>query len=1052
MAAKTSTSARAAKATASARKSATRKKAAPKPKAAKSIARGRPRSAELTSADSVDAQLARYRSMRDFHTTAEPSGSGKVATSAAAARTLRASSERGLPFVIQKHAASHLHYDFRLGWNGVLKSWAVAKGPSYYTGDRRLAVQVEDHPMEYGGFEGIIPKGQYGGGTVMVWDQGTWWPQPGYENVDAGLRNGSLKFVMNGTKMHGKWTLVRMGPKSTSSSGSRWGSSEKPNWLLIKEHDEFEHGALDPPVTDAEPNSAVTGRTIDQIAHEGDHVWNSKETAGTGRSWYRQDPPANGPGNENGNGSRAGSAAKSGSVVGAKFNIRPRRPTSASASTSAHTVQSAETASGNGASHTSPDKARGDGAPKARHVDSALDKLPTESQPAFIPPQLAEEAESPPDTSNWLHELKLDGYRMQARKSGSRVQLLTRKGLDWTHRMRAVADAVAALAPRNLTLDGEVVVLDEKGVSNFANLQASFNEGERYPLTYFCFDLLHLEGRNTRNVALAQRKDLLASVLPETQEGTLRLSEHIEGKGPAIFAKACELQTEGIISKRADAPYKSGRNADWLKSKCLHEQEFVVAGYTDSTEGPDRIGSLILGYYENDSPHQSSSVPLIYAGRTGTGFTQKLKRDLYTRLHKIETGKMPFPRLPADIRRGAHWVKPELVAQVRFATWTADNHVRQAAFMGLREDKSPHEVVREEPTVAPKSRRETTAKPASGKPASGSKAAALSETDSNPSVSTREQKAAAAPAARPTKPAPSAPPSVRITHPDKLLDPESGLTKRQLADYYFAVGDRMLPHIVGRPLSLVRCPEGAGKPCFFQKHVNHMLPPGLGSVMVTDKKSQTPEPYITITPENATPEVVAGLAQMGCLEVHPWGSCNNDLEHPDRIIFDLDPDESLPWTTLAGAAAEVRKRMKRAGLESFLKTTGGKGLHVVAPILPEHDWPTVKNAAHNFVLAMERSNLSLYLTKMTKSARVGKIYLDYLRNERGATAVAAYSPRARVGASVSLPLPWSALKLPARPIFRVAEFDSWRDRLRSDPWKAMPTLKQHLDPAALGRA
>jgi bifunctional non-homologous end joining protein LigD len=585
--------------------------------------------------------------------------------------------------------------------------------------------------------------------------------------------------------------------------------------------------------------------------------------------------------------------------------------------------------------------------------------------------------------------------------------------------MRAVADAVAALPADKLTLDGEVVVLDDRGVSSFAALQASFNEGERHPLTYFVFDLLHHDGHNTRDLKLRARKDLLASLLPNHDDGTLRLSEHIDGSGPAIFAEACKLETEGIISK-CDAPYRSGRSSDWLKSKCRLEQEFVIGGYSDSTEGPNRFGSLLLGIYDHGK--------LVYAGRTGTGFSQKLKRDLYIKLHKLGTNEMAFARRPADARRDVHWVEPQLVAQVRFANWTADNLVRQAAFLGLREDKPPMEVTREMPTTKPATKRAAK----SSAPANSSKPEARSSS---------------------TKPATakssSAPASIRLTHPDKVLDPGSHLTKRQLADFYLAIADRMLPHIVDRPLSLVRCPEGAGKPCFFQKHVNHTLPPGITGVDVPDKKTGVPEPYITITSANAKPETLAGLAQMGVLEVHPWGSTNDDLEHPDRLIFDLDPDESLPWPTLCSAAADVRKRLKRAGLESFLKTTGGKGLHIVAPITPKHDWLTVKEAAHNLVLAMERANPTLYLTKMTKSARAGKIYLDYLRNERGATAVAPLSPRARIGCTVSLPLPWTALKLPDRPVFRVADFDSWRDQLRSDPWKPMLTLRQNLDPKAL---
>jgi bifunctional non-homologous end joining protein LigD len=951
------------------------KRATTRSAAAKKSTKPAPRRKAASAADSVDEQLARYRSMRDFKVTAEPSG---------AAKRSAASSPKGFPFVIQKHAASHLHYDFRLGWNGVLKSWAIAKGPSYYTGDRRLAVQVEDHPMEYGGFEGIIPKGQYGGGTVMVWDQGTWHPQPGYEDVTEHLRNGSLKFILDGTKLHGKWTLIRMAPRKSGSS--RWGSSDKPNWLLIKEHDDFERPESAPAITDAEPDSAVTGRTMDQIASQSDHVWNSKETAGAGRAWYRNDDSNDGD--------------SSPPAVGEKFNIRPRHRTK-----------------------------------------SSTNNLPAESQPAFIPPQLAIESDAPPDGPAWLHEIKLDGYRIQARKSGSgargsgsKVQLLTRKALDWTHRMRAVADAVAALTADKLTLDGEVVVLDDRGISSFAALQASFNEGERHPLTYYVFDLLHHDGHNTRNLKLRERKAILASILPNRDDGTLRFSDHIEGSGPAIFREACKLGTEGILSK-LDAPYRSGRSSDWLKSKCRLEQEFVIAGYSDSTEGPNRFGSLLLGVYDHNE--------LTYAGRTGTGFSHKLKRDLYIKLHKLKTDTMSFSRRPADARRDVHWVEPKLVAQVRFANWTADNLVRQAAFLGLREDKPPAEVTREMPTTKPakRSTKSSSASTPSSKPTAHS--------SSHGPKSARTPKSSGPSALGPGPSSRPGPSSLRLTHPDKILDPGSHLTKRQLADYYLAIADRMLPHIVDRPLSLVRCPEGAGKPCFFQKHVNHTLPPGITGVDVPDKKTGVPEPYITITSANAKPETLAGLAQMGVLEVHPWGSMNDDLEHPDRLIFDLDPDESLPWPTLCSAAAEVRKRLKSAGLESFLKTTGGKGLHIVAPINPKHDWPTIKDAAHNFVLAMERANPTLYLTKMTKSARVGKIYLDYLRNERGATAVAPFSPRARIGCTVSLPLPWAALKLPERPIFHVADFPAWRDQLRSDPWKPLLTLKQSLDPRAL---
>ena len=917
-----------------------------------------------SAADVVDEQLARYRDMRHFDVTTEPAGSRK---------DIKATKKKtALPFVIQKHAASHLHYDFRLGWNGVLKSWAVAKGPSYNVKDRRLAVQVEDHPMEYGGFEGIIPKGQYGGGTVMVWDQGTWSPQPGHEDIDAGLREGSLKFEMHGTKMHGKWTLIRMHEKPDS----KWGKNGKPNWLLIKEHDDFERGPDDPAITDEKPNSAVTGRSLEQITAQEDHVWNSKETRTAGQAWFRNElsspPPKK-------------------SVI--LSEARSAKPKDLPPNKQSHSRSNA---------------------PNTK----ALTKLPKERQPDFLPPQLALEATTPPANTGWLHELKLDGYRIQARKSGDEIKLLTRKGLDWTHRMAPVAEALARLPAKNATLDGEVVVLAPNGTTSFADLQAWFQNSDPATLTYFAFDLLHLNGRNTRSLPLVERKALLADLITPIEDDNLKLSEHLNTDGEAMFHKACELHAEGILSKRADAPYTAGRTSTWLKSKCLREQEFVVAGFTDSTEGTDRIGSLLLGVYEGKQ--------LVYTGRTGTGFTQKLKRQLRIDLNKLETKTLPFAKKPADARSDVHWVKPKLVAQVRFATWTADNLVRQAAFLGLREDKPATEVRREEPTIAPKP-----------------KAGAKHKMERHPEPSAKDLRISSGTNAK--SKALTVPATLRLTHPDKILDPATRLTKRELAEFYWAIAPHMLPHIAGRPLSLVRCPDGAGKPCFFQKHVNKTLPTGIGTVQVPDKKTGIPEPYITID----NPETLAALAQMGVLEVHPWGSTNTDLEHPDRLIFDLDPDASIPWPTLSAAAADVRARLKKLGLTSFLKVTGGKGLHIVVPIKPQLAWPEIKTAAHDFVLAMERSNPGLYLTKMSKAARAGKIYLDYLRNERGATAVAPYSPRAREGMHISLPLPWSALDEPKLPTFAVKDFASWRSHLRTDPWKSLPTTSQTLSPDTL---
>jgi bifunctional non-homologous end joining protein LigD len=609
------------------------------------------------------------------------------------------------------------------------------------------------------------------------------------------------------------------------------------------------------------------------------------------------------------------------------------------------------------------------------------------------------------------------------------VRILTRKGLDWTERVREVAHAVEKLAVDTVTLDGEVVVLAQNGTTNFADLQASFQNEATNMLTFFCFDLLHVDGHNVRNLPLRQRKEILGNVLAEADSDRLRLSEHLESDGPELLRKACELHAEGLVSKKATGRYASGRGSDWLKTKCLHEQEFVVGGFTLPSNGIHGVGALLLGYY--------SEGELVYAGRTGTGFTRKTHRLLRDKLEDLVQPAMPFAKVPADAKRGVRWIEPKLVVQVRFATWTADNFIRQAAFLGIREDKNAEEVVREEATIAPRPK--------------GTKKKERRETKTPvPDASVREraahgvrgQAAAKSRAAKNRAAMQHAP--IHLTHPDKVLDSASGLTKQMLADYYWTVAAEMLPHVADRPLSLVRCPEGAGKPCFYQKHAGHALPEGIGSVDIADKNGKV-EPFITLS----TAEALAGLAQMGVLEVHPWGAKNEDLEHADRLIFDLDPDEELGWEALTEAAADVRKRLKAIGLESFLKTTGGKGLHVAAPITPELGWADLKDFAHRFVSAMERSHPALYLTKMTKTARKGKIYLDYLRNERGATAVAPFSPRARTGGPVSLPLRWSDLKLPQRPVFRVADFEEWKSRLKTDPWKSMPATKQRITAEAL---
>jgi bifunctional non-homologous end joining protein LigD len=888
-----------------------------------------PAKSRSQSAKAVDRQLARYREMRDFHVTAEPRGNGASSTKNSA-----------LPFVVQKHAATRLHYDFRLGWNGVLKSWAVTKGPSYYTGDKRLAVEVEDHPMEYGGFEGTIPKGQYGGGTVMVWDFGEWQP---LGDVNKQLADGNLKFLLKGTKLKGKWALVRMKPHPERDR------SGKPNWLLLKERDEYAQHEEGPSITDVAPDSALTHRSIEEIAASKDHVWDS----GSG---LRQ--PDN-------NGARKSPAQKAGAQ----------------------------------------DR-------KIKSLDRLLTAAPREDFPGFIPPQLAEEARSLPSGNNWVHELKLDGYRTQiqvraaAQKGGpAKARIFTRKGLDWTARMPQLAEAAAELGVESAILDGELVVLDHTGRSSFSDLQAAFQNGKKVDLFYFAFDILHLNGHNLRGLPLLKRKEILEKLLP-SDDPVLRFCEHIRADGERVFQKACELGAEGIVSKQVSAPYTSGRRNTWLKRKGSLKQEFVIGGFTPVAKTGRGIGALLLGYYDEGK--------LIYAGRTGTGFSQQTEHMLRVRLDALVQKAPSFAELPREARENATWVKPELVADVHFASWTNDNLIRQSSFKGLREDKPAKEIVRETSFADV---------PPSTPPVRSPVKHATANTNLKAAKTTSKSEV-----------------PISITRPAKVLDETSGMTKQDLAEYLVAVADRMLPHIADRPISILRCPNGVGKQSFFQKHISAGLPPGVLTVPLTNRKNGASEDYLYLN----SVEGLVGMAQMGVLEIHPWGSKIDNVDKPDRIIFDLDPDETIPWPTLSEAAFDIRGRLKDLGLTSYVKSTGGKGLHVVMGVEPDHDWTTIKQFAHNVVLQMEKDNPSLYLTKMSKAARRNHIYLDYLRNDRESTAVAPFSTRARPGVPVAVTLDWKEIKADSRPVFHVSDFDQWRSRLRKDPWKEMLTSPQRL--------
>jgi bifunctional non-homologous end joining protein LigD len=886
---------------------------------------------------SAQKALTKYREKRDFTLTSEPSGVEPVK----AHGDVKARGE-GF-FVVQKHAATRLHYDFRLALDGVLKSWAVTKGPSLDPHDKRLAVEVEDHPVAYGDFEGTIPKGQYGGGTVMLWDHGAWEP---IGDAAEGLKKGELKFELHGERLKGRWVLVRMKPRPKERHN---------NWLLIKERDDkVREGGT--PLIESAVTSVTTGRSMDEIAGEHDRIWHSnkpadeQDEAGVGdadRSPSPQPSPIEGEG-----------AGKALSLDG---------------------------------------RGLGEGGNTAKRT--ARRKSSTVPLPDFIPPQLATRVARPPDGADWLHEIKFDGYRVLARIDHGTVTLLTRRGHDWTNRFGPVAKALEKLNVDQALIDGEIVVMSDTGVTDFGKLQATLAGEARHALSLQAFDLLHLDGEDLAGKKLIERKALLQPLIAGLgSQSTVLYSDHIENLGDRVFAQACQLALEGVVSKRRDAPYRSGRTDSWVKSKCIERQEFVIAGYAKSSVAGKGLGSLLLGYYRGKE--------LTYAGRVGTGFNETSVAAIRKALDMIERATPPFKTKPAGAGRDVTWVEPRLVCEVEFLTWTEDGLLRHASFKGLREDKPPQEVTIER-----------------AKPQKGSK---MADTTAKPSGA--GEKALA---------------NITLTHPERVLDPDSGLTKRGLAEYLALVADRMLPHITGRPISFVRCPGGTAKACFYQKHIETKLPPGIGSVTIREKEGTGD--YLTID----SAEGLIGLAQMGVLEIHPWGSRADDVERPDRLIFDFDPAPDVPFTWVVEAALAMRQRLDKLGLESFLKTTGGKGLHVVAPFKREHEWPLIKDFARAVATATAAES-NRYVTVMTKAKRTGKIFIDFFRNDRGATAVAPYSTRARPGAPVATPLDWREATPALTPShFTVETMPRRLAQLPADPWAPMLTAKQAIGKAAL---
>jgi bifunctional non-homologous end joining protein LigD len=840
-------------------------------------------------------ELRTYQSMRDFGATPEPRG--EVAEARAS----------GLQFVIQKHAASRLHYDFRLELGGVMKSWAVPRGPSLDPAEKRLAVQTEDHPIEYNTFEGVIPEGHYGAGRVLLWDRGTWTPSgDAYE----GYRKGRLRFRLDGEKLHGEWTLVRM-------AGGRAKGDGKDNWLLIKASDDQSRRGDDGEVTELLPLSVESQRSIDDI----------------------------GP-------------------AGRRKKAEPRR--------------------------------------RAKRLDPAeLEGARKRPLPDMVLPQLATLVEQPPEGDDWLFEQKLDGYRMLCRVRNGDAQMFTRNGHDWTSKLSRCTAAVEALGIRNAWLDGELVALDASGMTSFQALQGAFNGKPHTRMHYYVFDLLYLDGYDLTDVPLVARKELLAGVL-KTADEVLRYSEHVKGGGRAFHEEACRTGLEGIIGKRRDAPYVHGRSTGWVKVKCRREQEFVIAGFSEPAGTREAFGALLLGVHDQNGE-------LRFAGRVGTGFNERLLRDLLKRLKPLERPTPAFANPPKGAAaRGVHWVEPRLVAQVTFAEWTGDGIVRQASFVGLREDKASSAVTRE--VAAPR------VEPAAAPSTSRTKASS----DGAIEVA-----------------------SVRISNPDRVLYPEQGITKRELALYYEGIAEWLLPHLQERPVTLVRCPQGRGKACFFQKHIDERAPAALERVEIEEAGGQK-----EIYPVANSMAAVISLVQMGCLELHTWGSRTSLLEKPDRMIFDLDPDPGLAWGAIVDAARQLHDVLRDLGLASFVKTTGGKGLHVVVPLQRKHGWEEVKSFSHELARHLETAHPDRYTTNMSKAKRGGKIFIDYFRNARGATAVAAFSTRARPGAPVSTPLAWDELSGDLRSDhFNLRTLGARLKALREDPWAGYFASRQTLSAA-----
>jgi len=817
--------------------------------------------------------IATYNKKRDFSKTKEPKG-----------RKLKG---KGDSFVVQKHDASHLHWDFRLEMDGVLKSWAVPKGPSLDPAEKRLAMRTEDHPLDYGDFEGTIPAGEYGGGTVMLWDEGRWVPEPGKDPTKT-IEEGHLHFTLEGDRMKGEWVMFRLKPRKPT---------DRESWMLKKVDDDFaepEHG--DELVEDC-TTSVTTGRTMAEIA-SGEDVWRSNR------------------------GGRKGGRGKT----------------------------------------------------KA-----------SESPPAFQLPQLATLVDEVPTGSEWLFEYKYDGYRLLIATGAGAATAWTRKGKDWSDKFRALVKAAASLPPGCL-IDGEAVALNTRGKPDFQLLQSTLKEERGKNLVFYAFDLLVDRGEDITGLSNIERKERLAALL-ENAPPTIIYGDHVIGKGEALLKAICKEGGEGVIAKKAAAPYRGTRTKTWLKIKCIQRQEFVVVGWTDSDR---RMGfrSLLLATREEGK--------LAYVGKVGTGFDTKMIHNLKERMLPLETRKAPV-EVPRADRKGAHYIEPQLVAEIAFTEFTSEGILRHPSFIALREDKPASDVVLETEQKLPKG------------------------------------------AKKGDRPTPESF-GVEISNPDRAIYPTEKITKYDLAKYYAAINPLLMVDAANRPITLIRCPQGRGKKCFFQKHDTGSMGEHVKHVPIREKKGGT-EDYLYFDDIRG----VLACVQMGTIEFHGWGSRADNVEHPDRLVFDLDPDEGLDFAAVRDAAVRLRDLLLDMGLTTFPMLTGGKGIHVIAPLDMTADWDAVSSFAERFSRAVSEAEPERFTANMRKVQRKGRIFLDWLRNQRGSTAVLPYSARAPEGAPVAAPIGWEELgDYEGGNAFTIEELDLLFERSQSKLLAGWGQAKQAL--------